>query len=84
MNISTDFKSLTTPQLHKRKKLNRLSLNTIWIGGAIGIIAAVSRMFTSGAIESTTLFISIIALLVSIPTYYETERIKNILVERSH
>ncbi len=83
MNISTDFETFTTPQLHKRKKLNNLSLNTIWIGGAIGILAAVSKMFTSGAIESTTLFISIIALLVSIPTYFETERIKSILNQRS-
>lgn len=83
MNISTDFESHTTLQLQRRKKLNTLSLNTIWIGGAIGIIAAVSRMFTTGGIESTTLFISLIALLVSIPTYFETEKIKQILYQRS-
>tara|TARA_Y100000588_G_scaffold359888_1_gene419250 strand:- start:1096 stop:1347 length:252 start_codon:yes stop_codon:yes gene_type:complete len=80
---SPAFENFTTEQIKKRKRLTTLALNLVWIGACIGILAAVSRLFTNGAIEETTLLFSLITILVSVPVYRERKRIDHILSQRS-
>ncbi len=76
------FTNYTTEALIKRVKFSSLALYTVWIGGAIGILASLSQIVSSGGIEPTTFVVSSLALLASIPVYRERQHIIGIVQDR--
>lgn len=76
------FTNYTTEALIKRIKFSTLALYTVWAGGAIGILASLSKIVSSGGIEATTFVVSVLALLVSILVYRERKRIIEIVQDR--
>ncbi len=76
------FTNYSTEALIKRIKFSTLALYTVWIGGAIGILASLSPIVSDGGIESTTFVVSGLALLAAIPVYRERQRIIEIVQER--
>ena len=72
LNQGLAEKNTNTTMTHEA--FTRFALYTVWICAAIGITAAVSKYFTMGSVEPTTLVFSLIALLLSIPTYRKWRR----------
>jgi hypothetical protein len=84
MNIQEVFEDYSTENLRKRKRLSDMALYAVWIGGSIGILAALSGLISGGGVESTTLVCSVLALLASIPVYFERRKIAGIMAERKN
>lgn len=79
MNPSSQFETFTLSQLIKRKRFSDIALYAVWTGGLIGIGAAISKVFTAGGLETTTLVVSVLALLASLPVFREKQRIIEVI-----
>ena len=63
-------------QLRQRIQFATIAILLVWLGGSIGILAALSKLLFGEPIEMTTLMVSLIALIVSIPVMRERKNLK--------
>lgn len=77
------FEAFPTHVLHQRFKLTNFALNLVWIAAALSIVIGVYRMAaTKGTIGASAIFMALLAVLASIPVYFERKRIQRILKQR--
>lgn len=74
--------TISTAQLIKREKFSRIALLTVWLGASFAIFATCYRFFLDGNLPISTFIMVIIALIASIPVFYEKKQILAILEKR--
>lgn len=76
------FQAYGLKELQLRKRFSDVALCTVWTGGIIGIIAAIAQIFIGQGLETTTLIISALALLLSIPEYRTRIQIERAIIAK--
>ncbi len=73
---------LSTEALQQKKRLSTVALITVWLGAAFAIGAALFVWSRDGILPETTFYTAIVALLVSVPVFFEKKRIVRLLEDR--
>ena len=72
----------STESLKRKKSLSDIALYTVWIGGGIGMLAALSNIWTVGTPDATTFVVSVFAIIASYPVLRERKQIIEMLRKR--
>ncbi len=81
--VAESFEHHNISSLRKRKKLSYIALLTVWIGGIIGVSAAISKTIQTGDPEILTFIMSLLAVIASIPVLLERQKISRVLKTRN-
>ena len=79
-----DFNSFSTKSLVRRMKMSNVALIIVWIASAITIAATVYKYNVTAEFPVMTFVFVIVALMASIPVFFEKKQIDNILKERNY
>ena len=79
--LTESFEQWPARRMRQRQRLTKLALIVVWIGAAAAFAAAVSKLFTEGSIEQTTIVFAILAIANSIPVYRDYRRITAALAQ---
>ncbi len=82
--IFEKFDTYPTEKLSRRGVLSTFALCTVWVGAAVALLAGAYRLIESGGeIGLTTVAVSMLALLASIPAWVERQKIYKTLALRT-
>jgi len=82
MSRFAQLHTLRTPSLVKRLRLTNFALIAVYVGAAIAILASLYTFFMSGILPANTFWVSVVALLASVPVYMERKTLRWVLAER--
>lgn len=74
--------NLSTESLRQKKRFSTIALLTVWVGAAFAIAAALFVWSRDGVLPETTFYTAIIALMLSLPVFFEKKRILKLLEVR--
>ncbi len=78
------FDTYTSEKLSRRAVLSNLVLCTVWAGASVAMIVGSFRLIeSSGEIGLTTVVVSMLALLASIPAWLQRQKIYKVLALRT-
>ena len=82
MSRFAQLHTLRTSSLIKRLRLTNFALFMVYVGAAIAILASLYTFFMSGILPASTFWMSLVALLASVPVYMERKTLRWVLAER--
>ena len=72
----------STKSLQSEQQFTNFALNSVWFGAAFAFVASGYRYFQDGVFPTSTFIFAFLALLASIPVYYDRKRIVAVLKSR--
>lgn len=82
MMLKQSFESMSTESLRQQSRLSNIALNTVWLGAAFALVAAVLKGAVTGLTPGITVLMALLALLASVPVYRQRQKMVQILAGR--